>query len=43
VFTPLPLVLDVNVGASGDCVDGFECWKVVALLGRFRLLCWWRW
>jgi hypothetical protein len=41
VLLSLPLVLEIQVGASGDCVDGFEGWQTGALLGRFLVL-WWR-
>jgi hypothetical protein len=34
VFSPLPLILEVQVGASGDCMNGFECWEIVTLLRR---------
>jgi hypothetical protein len=42
VLSSLSLVLETQVGASGDCVDGFEGWKISALLESFLVL-WWRW
>jgi hypothetical protein len=38
IFSLLPLVLEVQVGVSDDCVDGFECWKIVVLLRGFLVL-----
>jgi hypothetical protein len=38
IFSLLPLVLKVQLGASDDCVDGFECWKIVVLLRGFLVL-----
>jgi hypothetical protein len=43
LFSLLPLILEVQVGASGDWVEGSEGWEVVALLRRIWVLCWWRW
>jgi hypothetical protein len=34
VFSLLPLVLEVQVGASGYCVVGSDGWEIVALLRR---------
>jgi hypothetical protein len=41
VVSSLFFVLETQVGASSDCVDGFEGWKIGALLGRLLVL-WWR-
>jgi hypothetical protein len=38
VVLSLFFVLKTQVGASGDCVDGFEGWKIGALLGRLLVL-----
>jgi hypothetical protein len=32
IFSLLPFVMEVQVGASGDCVDGSEGWEIVVLL-----------
>jgi hypothetical protein len=41
VLSSLPFILETQVGAFGDCVDGFKGWEISALLGRFLVL-WWR-
>jgi hypothetical protein len=41
VLSFLPLILETQVGASDDCVDGSQGWKIDALLERFLVL--WRW
>jgi hypothetical protein len=41
VVLSLPFVLETQVGASGDCVDGSEGWEIGAFLGRLLVL-WWR-
>jgi hypothetical protein len=41
VVSSLPFILETQVGAFGDCVDGFEGWEIGVLLGRFLVL-WWR-
>jgi hypothetical protein len=38
VLSSLPLVLETQVGASGDCVDDSKGWKIGILLGRFLIL-----
>jgi hypothetical protein len=40
VVSSLFFVLEAQVGASGDCVDGSEGWKIDALLGRLLVLRW---
>jgi hypothetical protein len=42
VLSSLALVPEIQVGASGDCVDGFGGWEIGALFGRFFVL-WSRW
>jgi hypothetical protein len=37
VLSSLHLILEIQVGASGDCVDGFESWEIGALLRRFLI------
>jgi hypothetical protein len=41
VVSSLFFVLETQVGASGDCVDGSDGWNIGALLGRLLVL-WWR-
>jgi hypothetical protein len=41
VVSSVPFILKIQVGASGDCVDGSEGWKIGVLLGRLLVL-WWR-
>jgi hypothetical protein len=41
VPSSLALILETQIGAFGDCVDGSEGWKIGALLGRFLILCGW--
>jgi hypothetical protein len=41
VVSSVPFILKTQVGASGDCVDDSEGWKIGALLGRLLVL-WWR-
>jgi hypothetical protein len=43
VLSFLSFVLEIYVGGFGDFVDGFKYWKIVVLMRRLRLLCWWRW
>jgi hypothetical protein len=42
VLSLLPLVLETQVGASGDGVSGFKCWEIGGLLRRLLVLRW-RW
>jgi hypothetical protein len=37
VLSSLHLILEIQVGASGDCVDGFEGWEIGVLLRRFLI------
>jgi hypothetical protein len=44
VILRLPLVLETEVGASGDGVYSSECWKIGGLLRRLLVLRWrWGW
>jgi hypothetical protein len=38
ILSSLPLVLETQVGASSDCVDGSEGCEIGALLGRYFVL-----
>jgi hypothetical protein len=38
VVSPLPLVLKINIGASGNSMDCVIGWEIVAMLQRLLLL-----
>jgi hypothetical protein len=42
ILSFLSFVLEIQVGASGNCMDGFEGWEVGAFLQGFLEL-WWGW
>jgi hypothetical protein len=42
ILSFLSFVLEIQVGAFGNCMDGFEGWEVGAFLQGFLEL-WWGW
>jgi hypothetical protein len=42
VLSFMSFVLEIQVGVSGDCMDGSEGWEGGALLRGFLVL-WWGW
>jgi hypothetical protein len=44
VLSPLPLVLKIQIGTSGDGVYSSKGWETGGLLGGFLILWWgWKW